>query len=563
MMSTKRLTLLVSGNRFGKSEAAMREVLCRARGEHPYKRVPLVRQIWVGVPGFKFMFETTLPHFYAWCPPAWLQTDLNLSYFFVEVQRKDGGICKIYFKTYDQGREPWQGAGVGYIHLDEECPRDIYKEARARLVDTRGSMGMTLTPVSGMGWIYDEIYLPGKGSRSHRIEVVEGALAEYVEDAPMHVGRVLVPHLSYEDVLEFAEEFPDEDELAIRVFGQFRKRAGLVYKAHDPLIHEIPSFELPKHWLLWGGVDPGFHGFAAGFWAMAPNGRMYKVQEYFSSGETTSKRLKALARIYFELRGLELPKYDYDVDDPQEWMVQPDFDPMAETCVFFVDTEDPQTILELNVEAARFHLPIVFVALKQGQKAIKPGILRMQQLLAPSPNRQKPDEVLRPTRPEGEPMAYYFDDLHSEWAVDEKRTRGSRTKWEFGRYTWAKPKRKDSTEKPDLPDKESAGGAHMLDADRYAIMARLGAPEPSEEDEALKKLSPEDRAVWEDVRELEARQLERAGLDVAESVPGVLLRSQQGPLNTQEIGGGGVHPEAGVPGPGRQRGSGCGAGPGA
>jgi phage terminase large subunit-like protein len=501
--SEKNLTLLIAGNRLGKSESAMREVLWRARADHPYKAVRPVKQIWVGVPGFKFLRETTLPHFYSWCPPAWRLGDVNESDWYVKIRRADGGICTIYFKTYDQGRELWQGAGVGFIHLDEEPPEDIYKEARARLVDTRGQMLMTLTPVSGMGWIYDRLYVPGLNERRNRIEVIEGALAEYDESKPFCVGRVLVPHLSHDDVVAFAEEYPDPDELAIRVFGQFRKRAGLIYKSWDPALHLIAPFRVPDHWLVWGGLDPGYHGFAAVLCALSPSGRFYVVREYFSSAQLTADRLEALLRMYADVRNVEVKD-----------LMEGDFSvPEAEACLFFVDTEDPQTIMELQLAASEAGMPLSFVALKQGLKAVRPGILRVQQLLAPAPNRDVPPE-LRPDRPRrdgGEPMLYVFDGLRSKWRVRDKLTEGCRLAWEYARYTWARPK-KDGQEQLDEPDKNSAGGAHILDALRYALMARLGAPDEKKADPTA-HLPQHAREVWRDVMELEAAQLAELGMD--------------------------------------------------
>jgi phage terminase large subunit-like protein len=502
--SEKRITLLIAGNRLGKSECAMREVLWRARADHPYKIVKPVSQIWVGAPGFKFLRETTLPHFYKWCPPSWRIGDVNESDWFVKIRRIDGGICTIYFKTYDQGREVWQGAGVGFIHLDEEHPQEIYKEARARLVDTRGRMLITLTPVSGMGWIYDRLYVPGLNERREQIEVIEGALAEYDESRPFCVGRVLVPHLTYEDVIAFAEEYPDPDELAIRVFGQFRKRAGLIFKDFEPARHVVPRFDVPDGWMVWGGLDPGFHGFAALLMAISPTGSMFVVREFFSSAETTLARLEALAAMYAEVRGL----------DPEALAEWDELDAEDEACLFFVDTEDPQTIMELQIAAAEANLPLAFTALKQGLKAVKPGLLRVQQMLAPAPNRAAPPEVVRQSPPAGgEPLLYIFDGIHSRWRVREKLTEGCRLTWEMTRYTWAKPKQAEA-EQEDVPDKNSAGGAHMLDALRYAVMARLsghddGEPKP----EKNPKLSGLDSEVWSDFREMEEALLSELGED--------------------------------------------------
>lgn len=63
---------------------------------------------------------------------------------------------KIRFKTYDQGRESFQGAAKDIIHLDEEPPEDIVNECKARLIDRSGQLIRTLTPLNGITYTYDE-----------------------------------------------------------------------------------------------------------------------------------------------------------------------------------------------------------------------------------------------------------------------------------------------------------------------------------------------------------------------------------------------------------------------
>jgi phage terminase large subunit-like protein len=66
---------------------------------------------------------------------------------------------KIRFKTYDQGRESFQGALKDGILLDEEPPEDIVSECRARLIDRNGEMIRTMTPLNGITYTYDELVL--------------------------------------------------------------------------------------------------------------------------------------------------------------------------------------------------------------------------------------------------------------------------------------------------------------------------------------------------------------------------------------------------------------------
>lgn len=64
-----------------------------------------------------------------------------------DVQAKDSIIS---FKTYEQGREKWQGPTLHGVWFDEEPPPDIYSEGRTR-TNARGIFTMlTLTPLKGM-----------------------------------------------------------------------------------------------------------------------------------------------------------------------------------------------------------------------------------------------------------------------------------------------------------------------------------------------------------------------------------------------------------------------------
>jgi len=465
--------MLLASNRIGKSEGGTREYLWRARGNHPYKRTRRHRVIWVGCPTYNFYEETTRPKFDEWCPPDWID-DYSEQKKIAYVRHEDGGICRIHFKTYDQGRKKWQGAGVDHLWLDEEPPEDIFREGYARIISTRGSIHLTFTAVEGLGWWYDRIYTPAKQGRG-RWHVIEGALAQYEPDAYLNVGRILVPHMTAEDVIRFAEAYPDEDERLSRVFGQPRARTGAVYKAFRAEIHSVPAFEVPKHWDVWGAVDPGFHGFGFLLLGISPTGRIYILEEYFSQEELTSTRLAAMAELVKRHR-------------PHWWLDAKLIE--DEQIAVFVDTEDPQVVLELNVKAAETKVPLGFVPLNQGLKARKAGILRVQEYLAPHPTRATPIEVQRPRPEAGEPLLYLLDSLHSEWKVKDEPHQGSRLAYELGKYLWAKKK----ADRKDDADETTADGAHLLAALRYAIAARVGLPQEPPDD-PLKGLPQNEAAV--------------------------------------------------------------------
>jgi len=68
----------------------------------------------------------------------------------VAVRHDSGGWSQLGFKSYEKGREKWQGAALEVLWMDEECPMDIYTEALTRTNETGGIVYMTCTPLLGM-----------------------------------------------------------------------------------------------------------------------------------------------------------------------------------------------------------------------------------------------------------------------------------------------------------------------------------------------------------------------------------------------------------------------------
>jgi phage terminase large subunit-like protein len=60
------------------------------------------------------------------------------------------GESVLSFKSYEKGREKWQGETLDGVWFDEEPPLDIYCEGRTRTVARRGIVMVTFTPLQGM-----------------------------------------------------------------------------------------------------------------------------------------------------------------------------------------------------------------------------------------------------------------------------------------------------------------------------------------------------------------------------------------------------------------------------
>ena len=68
----------------------------------------------------------------------------------VSVRHVGGDVSILGFKSYDQGREKWQGETLDVVWFDEEPAMDIYMEGLTRTNATGGMVFMTFTPLKGM-----------------------------------------------------------------------------------------------------------------------------------------------------------------------------------------------------------------------------------------------------------------------------------------------------------------------------------------------------------------------------------------------------------------------------
>ena len=68
----------------------------------------------------------------------------------VLIRHVSGDNSTLGFKSYDQGREKWQGETLDVVWFDEEPPMDIYMEGLTRTNATGGMVYLTFTPLLGM-----------------------------------------------------------------------------------------------------------------------------------------------------------------------------------------------------------------------------------------------------------------------------------------------------------------------------------------------------------------------------------------------------------------------------
>lgn len=84
---------------------------------------------------------------------------------FVELKHSSGGVSRLVFKTYDQGRESFQASEIDLGLCDEEPPLPIYTEMLTRTMSTvpgdrNGAVLSAFTPLKGISATVLQ-FLPG------------------------------------------------------------------------------------------------------------------------------------------------------------------------------------------------------------------------------------------------------------------------------------------------------------------------------------------------------------------------------------------------------------------
>jgi phage terminase large subunit-like protein len=163
----------------------------------------------------------------------------------IRVRHRCGDISTIQLKSYEKGREKWQGETLDFVWFDEEPPSDIYMEGLTRTNATGGMTLITFTPLLGM------------------TEVVRRFLLEKPVDC--HVTSMTIhdaEHYTDEQRAAIIATYPEHERKA-RTQGIPQLGSGRVFPFEKSLI-ACESFPIPAHWPQGCGLDFGWDHPSAG-----------------------------------------------------------------------------------------------------------------------------------------------------------------------------------------------------------------------------------------------------------------------------------------------------------
>ncbi len=274
----KRNRWVFGGNRSGKTECGAVETVWLARGIHPFRQNKKDINCWVVSLSTQVQRDVAQAKVLSYLNYNWIYDVVMLSgrkdniesgiIDHILVKNVFGGISKIGFKSCDQGREKFQGTSLDFVWFDEEPPKDIYQECKMRVFDKRGDIFGTMTPLKGLTWVYNEIYLNEKNDSEVWCESMEWA------DNPF---------LSKDEIDSLTASMSKE-ELDSRRYGKFTANGGMVYTEFDENINVITPFKVPSEWYDNISIDPGLNNPLSAHWyAVDYDNNIYVIAEHYEA----------------------------------------------------------------------------------------------------------------------------------------------------------------------------------------------------------------------------------------------------------------------------------------
>jgi len=249
--STKKNRWVFGGNRSGKTECGAVEVVYLARGCHPYRKIERATSGWVVSLSTQVQRDVAQNKILNYLNEDWIEDVVMLSgrkdnyangvIDYILIKNIFGTTSKIGFKSCDQGREKFQGTSLDYVWFDEEPPKDIYMECKMRVLDRNGEIFATMTPLKGMTFVYEEIYMNKYNDDNVWYEFMQWDDNPYLSEEAKNSMRASM----------------SQEELKSRQFGEFIDAGGRIYPEFDESINIIEPFDIPYDWQDKLSIDPG------------------------------------------------------------------------------------------------------------------------------------------------------------------------------------------------------------------------------------------------------------------------------------------------------------------
>lgn len=445
--SHKKKKLYIGGNRSGKTTGGVTEGIWRASCTHPYRpdlnALGPTRGRVIAVDFVNGVEKIIFPQYKQWVKPSMLRGgSWDTAYEKVTRTLHFENGSTIEFMSYDQDVDKFAGTSRHWVHFDEEPPYPIYAENMARLIDVEGDYWMTMTPLEGINWVYDDLYENNVNNPDGDVEVVE-------------INTLENPYLKNSAIESFLDSV-DEENVTARVKGGFVTAGGKIYKTFDPakggkhvLAHEIEDplrFLRGPEWMWVLALDHGLNNPTAVLWlAVHQKGYVVVFDEHYRADWTIEQHATLIKRRIKEHGRVP----DIMVADPS------------------IQNRNAITGTSIHTEYAKLGLGFML-----GNNDVKAGILRVKRYLNPLPYIGYPPE--HPLFGEAHVLKTVVTgnssiNLYSALRVSPKC---QMLIWEMKRYRWKSYTNKKLQYENNAYEEPHKKDDHACDALRYALMSQ-------------------------------------------------------------------------------------------
>ena len=212
-------------------------------------------------------------------PKAGLPDAIEVAY----VRHASGGTSVLRFKSFESGREAFQGTEQDVVWLDEEPPADVYIESLMRTMGTGSFAGgivlLTFTPLNGWSEVIGKFLNEEERAAANR-HVTQASWDD-------------VPHLSESEKAEMLATLPPYLRDA-RTKGIPQLGAGAIYQIPESELTE-KDFEIPRHFPRAYALDPAWNRTAALWGALDPHsGVVHLYAEHYYAHMEAGENARAI-----------------------------------------------------------------------------------------------------------------------------------------------------------------------------------------------------------------------------------------------------------------------------
>lgn len=439
--SQKKKKLYIGGNRSGKTTGGVCEAIWRATNRHPFRpdlnALGPTRGRVIAVDFINGVEKIIFPQYKQWIYPSALRGgswDTAYDKLLRTLHFSNGST--IEFMSYDQDLDKFAGTSRHWVHFDEEPPQSIYIENMARLIDTDGDFWITMTPVEGMTWVYDDLYEKNVDNPDGNVEVIE-------------INTLENPYLTANAIKSFTDSV-DDDEASARIEGKFVQVGGRIYKTFDPTLGGLHVLSEPiespkqrfKDWLWICSLDHGLNNPTAVLWtAVNVDGFAITFKEHYKKEWSVDMHAARIHEINKEHGRVP----DLYVADPS------------------IQNRNGITMTSIYEEYVKYGIPFTM-----GNNDVKAGLVRMKKYLNPTAGN-----VSRSIKA-GTPRWRCTPDCQN-------------LIWEMKRYRWKTYSNKKLNYNNNAFEEPHKKDDHACDSLRYMIMTRpdlMADPEESHSSKA-------------------------------------------------------------------------------